>query len=249
MAKVTGIVALQGTLDGVTFYKLNGKQVARMAGGGFNGHAIRTKASMQRVRENGIEFGHCSRVNKVFRQAINTFHEAYKFTSLHGHLMTLFTQLKNLDSVSIRGQRRVDLGLQTDVGKALLKTFNFTPQSQLAKVFPFEAVFDGSNFSMHYPNIDMSKVLFPDGVTHLKLLYGVLDIDFEHLTYTRYAASPLLIDTNYGGGLLQLGLATAPILQHTGVVVLGMRLYQELDGVLYALQDDRFVGFQAEILS
>lgn len=248
MAKATGIVTLQGTIDGITFYQLNGKQVARMAGGGFNGHAIRTKASMQRVRENGSEFGHCSRVNKMFRQAISPFYEHYKFTGLHGYLMKLFTQLKDLDATNIRGQRRVSLGLQTHAGKTLLQKFNYTPQSQLAKVFPFDAVFDGTTFSVRYYNILMNNVQFPSGATHLKLLYGLIDFDFDSLTFTQYSGKPVLIDANYGGDFLELGLSTVPVIQHTGIMVLGMRLYQAQDGVLYPLNDERFVGVQVKLL-
>src|SRR5690606_6194299 len=101
---------------------LYGKQVARAAGGGFNGDAIRTKASMQRVRENGSEFGHCSKANKLFRRATHEFYEHYKFAGMHGHLMRLFTQLKDLDSISARGQRQVSVGVQTDAGNSLLQT-------------------------------------------------------------------------------------------------------------------------------
>ena len=73
MAQQKGIIPLVGTLGGINFYYLNGKAVARTAGGGFNGKAIKTKASMQRVRENVSEFGHCSEVNKAFRQALRPF--------------------------------------------------------------------------------------------------------------------------------------------------------------------------------
>ena len=70
MAKQKGIIPLVGTIGGVNFYYLNGQPIARRAGGGFNGKAIKTKASMHRVRENASEFGHCSKVNKVFRHAL-----------------------------------------------------------------------------------------------------------------------------------------------------------------------------------
>uniref|UniRef100_UPI00404A21B5 hypothetical protein n=1 Tax=Gelidibacter sp. TaxID=2018083 RepID=UPI00404A21B5 len=57
MAKQKGVFPMVGTIGGVNFYYLNGKPVARAAGGGFNEKAIKTKKSMQRVRENGSEFG------------------------------------------------------------------------------------------------------------------------------------------------------------------------------------------------
>lgn len=42
MAKVKNIVGLQGTIGGVNFYLRKGVPLARAAGGGFNGDAIKT---------------------------------------------------------------------------------------------------------------------------------------------------------------------------------------------------------------
>lgn len=75
VAKQTGIIPLVGALNGINFYYLNGKAIARKAGGGFNGKAIKTKVSMQRVRENASEFGLCSDVNKAFRTALMPFYK------------------------------------------------------------------------------------------------------------------------------------------------------------------------------
>src|SRR5690606_10049065 len=180
--------------------------------------------------ENGSEFGHCSKANKLFRLATREFYEHYKFAGLHGHLMRLFTQLKDLDSVNTRGERRVGVGVQTDAGKALLRTFNYTPLSQLAKVMPYDPLFDITDFSLRFTNIDLSHMKFPKGVTHLKLLYGVLDMDFTTMTYQRYAAEPVWIDRSFGSGTLELALTGMPVIQQTGIAVLGMRLYQSVDG-------------------
>ena len=70
MARQKGLFKVTGTLGNVNFYVVNGVGYARKAGGGFNGKAIKTKASMRRVRENASEFGHCSSVKKAFRIAL-----------------------------------------------------------------------------------------------------------------------------------------------------------------------------------
>ncbi|WP_458626754.1 hypothetical protein [Winogradskyella sp. PC D3.3] len=77
MAQQTGIIPLVGTLNGINFYYLNGKPIARKAGGGFTRKAIKRKASMQRVCENANEFEHCSAVNKAFRLALTPFYKGY----------------------------------------------------------------------------------------------------------------------------------------------------------------------------
>jgi len=78
MAKQKGMIPLVGTIGGINFYYLNGKPVARAAGGGFNGKAIKTKSRMQRVLENASEFGHCSKVNKAFRMALRPFYAGHR---------------------------------------------------------------------------------------------------------------------------------------------------------------------------
>lgn len=244
MAKVKGIVSLKGTIGGVTYYKTKYGQIAREAGGGFNGEAIRTKASMRRVRENGSEFGKCSKTNKLFRTAVSVFHEHYKFVGLHGHLMRLFTQIKDLDTVSPRGQRHVGIGVQTEAGKSLLRQFNYTPESQLEKFFPYQPIFHANESLFRYDSIDMKKVKFAKGATHLKLLCGVLDMDFTNMVYQRYTADPVLIDQNFSGGTLELPLNNLPEIQHLGIPVLGIRLYQKVGGVLVPLKDEKYVSLK-----
>lgn len=248
MAKVKGIVTLQGTLGGVNYYQTIYGPIAREAGGGFNGDAIRTKASMKRVRENGSEFGHCSRVNKLFRQGIGEFYEHYKFAGLHGHLMRLFTGLKDLDTVNERGERRVGLGLATEAGKTLMRTFDYTPESRLSNLWPYKPQIDDSDYTLRFTSIDMTKVKFPKGATHLKLLYGVLDMDFENMTFVRYTAEPVLIDRSFDSHSLDITLTEMPIITQTAIGVLGMRLYQRVDENLYPLNDERYVAFNVMIL-
>jgi hypothetical protein len=72
MAKQKSIIPLSGTLDGINFYIRKGTAVARKAGGGFNGKAIKNSPKMARVKENNTEFGHYSFVEKVFKDSLIT---------------------------------------------------------------------------------------------------------------------------------------------------------------------------------
>ena len=90
MAKSKGIISLVGTIGGINFYMRNGKVVARMAGGGFTTQSIKKGKNMERVRENGSEFGHCSRVKKVFKDCLFPFFGMQKNEDLHTRMMQLF---------------------------------------------------------------------------------------------------------------------------------------------------------------
>lgn len=242
MAKQNGIIPLVGTIGGINFYYLNGKPVARAAGGGFNGDAIRTKKSMERVRENGREFGHCSRVNKAFRQSLRPFYNNYRFPFFHSRLMTLFTQLKGLDAINTRGERCVANGLTTDLGKRLLADFNYTPDCTVQQVLPFTYTMDWASYTLTLPEFDIKLVPFVSGATHIALQFGVLDFHFETLDSALHLASPLVLAKDFAGASLGFTPVTAPTGLGLQLAVMGVRYYQEVDGLLYVLNAREGVG-------
>lgn len=142
MATQKGIIPLVGTIGGINFYFRKGKAVARRAGGGFNGKAIKSKPSMVRVRENNSEFGDCSRVKKAFRIALTPFLSRYKEGTLHGRMMQLFQGIKDCDTSSVRGSRKIGVGITTVAGFALFKKFQFTPKCDVSVVVPMNGIYD-----------------------------------------------------------------------------------------------------------
>jgi hypothetical protein len=243
MAKQVGILPLIGTIGGVNFYYLNGKPVARRAGGGFNGKAIKSKRSMQRVRENSHEFGACSRVNKAFREALRPFYKKHRFTHLHSRLMGLFSALKNLDLVSKRGERLVANGVAGADGLAILQRFSYTPDCQVKTVLPFDYVVDSVSYALTISDFDINRVDFINGATHIELTYGVLDFNFSTLDYELHLASALVLDTDFAGASVSLVPDTLPLGIGTELCVFGVRFYQEVDGALYLLNAKDAVGF------
>lgn len=239
MAKQTGILSLVGTLDGINFYLRNGKVVARKAGGGFNGELIKKAPSMVRVRENASEFGHCSRIKKVFKDVLFPFFGKRKDGELHGRMMQLFTAIKDCDNVSKRGKRRVDLGLQTLEGRQLLTSFKFT-----TLVSPIrKGIYNAANQSYHIESL-YDDLQFPQGATHLELSYGVVYFDFYTLTASlslcpvlRVAQQEDAINHTYAPTPL-----TDPNL--TAIAVIGFRYIQEVNGGFYALKSDCAFGLE-----
>ncbi|WP_289046383.1 hypothetical protein [uncultured Olleya sp.] len=244
MAKQTGIIPLVGTINGVNFYYLHGKPIARKAGGGFTKKAIKSKASMQRVRENANEFGHCSAVNKAFRLALAPFYKGYTFPHFHSRLMGLFTRLKTLDTTNARGMRTVVNGVGQAEGLQLLEQFNYTPACDVLQVLPFEYGVSDSDYALTFTDFNINQVGFVDGATHIALTYGVLDFDFERLDYALHMAAPVVMDGSYAGSTLTLTPDTLPTVIGTRLLVLGVRFYQMVDGALYALNAKDSVGLR-----
>lgn len=242
MAKQKGILKMVGTLGGLNFYYLNGKPVVRKAGGGFNGRAIKSKPSMQRVRENGSEFGHCSRANKAFRQALRPFYLGHRFTFFHSRLMTLFTELKDLDAHHIRGKRCVEEGLATAEGKRLIQDFNYTPDCVARQVLPFDISVEWTANRCLISGISMDAVPFIAGATHLTVQFGILDIDFGTLEYRLCLAAPEVLPKNFSGTELSLAPVSLPSPSGTRLAVLGIRYHQETAGALNPLNGKNAVG-------
>ncbi len=242
MAKQTGIIPLVGTLNGINFYYLNGQPIARKAGGGFTRKAIKTKASMKRVRENASEFGHCSAVNKAFRSVLAPFYKGYRFTHFHSRLMSLFTRIKALDTTHKRGERTVADGIGQAEGLQLLEQFSYTPACAVRQVLPFEFGVSDIDFTLTISDFNIEQVGFAEGATHMALTYGVLDFDFEHLDYALHLAPSMVLDRAYASSTLALTPDTLPGGLGTTICVLGVRFYQAVDGALYVLNAKDSVG-------
>ncbi len=242
MAKQIGVIRLKGTLGDVTYYRSkNGGDLARAAGGGFTTENIKNSPGMVRTRENASEFGHCSSVKKHFRIALAPFLCVRKDGTLHGRMMTLFTDLKKMDPVSVRGQRSVGQGLTTDRGKDLLGRFDFTPVCNVAEVLGATLHYDFANRNLEVTNFDIHAVGFPSGATHMALTLGLLHFDFDTLKYQLKTTAPLYLDKTYTGDSFQMGV-DLPDVSGTSLAVLGMKFYDKVGQTFYLFKSANAVG-------
>jgi hypothetical protein len=244
MAKVKGIISLRGTIDGLNFYERLGKPVVRKAGGGFNGEAIKKKDSMERVRENASEFGMSSRLKSQFQRSLWFFYRGIKDGTLHGRLMRLFMDLKDVDPVSVRGGRRVYRGLETAPGLELLRRFVYTPQCRVGDKL-------GADFSMDWDLLQLrievtgpGEVYFPEGATHLELSCAVVEFDFEHHTYIVTQADSLQVAR--GEMPVEHSFALPALSGEPGVKLafLGLRYYEEVAGLRYYYKGVTGIGLE-----
>lgn len=234
MAKQIGIIKLEGTLEGLNFYCLNGKPVVRRSGGGFNGHAIKTKDSMVRVRENSSEFGHSMVVLKAFKASLTPFLMQFKDGQLHQRLAGLFSAIKRCDAVSERGKRSVYHGLETAEGVGLLRHYVLTAGKHLDGVLGYPYRFDFAT-GLHLDAFDGSRIGFVQGSTHLKVVAGFLKFDFETLAYRLVLSDAVYLDRGRVGPMVLPPLETnAAAGKAIGVVF--TQFVQERQGVYYPLR-------------
>ncbi|MFY0482739.1 hypothetical protein ACI6PS_09035 [Flavobacterium sp. PLA-1-15] len=240
MAKQLGIVPLIGTLDGINFYMRKGKMVARKAGGGFNGTAIKKNASMARVRENNTEFGHCSRVKKVFKDSLFPFLGKKRNEELQGRLMQLFIKIKNADFVSERGKRQIGIGLEHAEGKALLDGFCFTSFCLPTE----EGIYDVATTSYYLGGFVPMNLKFMDSATHFELQFGVVVLDLDSLEAALFRSEVVRVGKNDGIQDLVFPVSVGDEVRGIRIGLLYYRFSQEVNGGFYGLQEQNGFGLK-----
>ena len=235
MAKVKGMVTFTGTVGGLNFYSRKGVPLARAAGGGFNGRAIKTSPRMVRVRENSAEFKGCMQSVKHFKQGLNPFFVLIKNGESHERLASLFAKIKNADCVSARGERFVGGGMATAAGRQLLKGYAFNSDLNLGKALHCPVVFSWENGV----TIDLAKdaVAFPAAATHLELTALFYIFDFEGYGSVLEKSEKILISKDAAA---EETVHLSPLALPEGVgIKIGLvayRFLQEVNRVLYSLK-------------
>lgn len=124
MAIYKSIKELEEKVGDLVFYTLNGKMVVRRKSG-FSKEGFATNPNYKRVKENSSEFGHCSKSGKVLRMALEPFLGDYGDKYLYQKFAKVMTQIKDLDTKSEKGKRRIEIGLKNPDSLKLLTGFQF----------------------------------------------------------------------------------------------------------------------------
>lgn len=172
MAKLKSLIKLEGTLDGLTFYKTKDGYLVRTKGG-ISKKRMATDPAFARTRENGTEFGHCAKMGKVLRKAMLTLLADAKDGKTSTRIMQTLSKVKNTDATSVRGQRSVSVGLATLEGKALLKGFEFNANAPLSPVFLADYALNTTTGEVTITDfIPGQQLATPGGATHVSLSAG-----------------------------------------------------------------------------
>lgn len=240
MAKSSGIVKFEGTVEDLTFYKRNGKLLVRKKGG-ISGERIRTEPNFVRTRENNSEFSHSCSSGKALRLALGTLVHKAKDGKLTNRLMQVMTRAKNMDTLSHRGKRKVGIGIMTPSGKQLLNGFDFNSNAPLQTVLfaPYEV--ETTNGEITISDLVPAEDLhFPEGATHVSFQNAVLDIDFlnEVSGLTMSPITNLPIDV--ASTTVTLTPDRMPAAGGLQLFLIGISFFQEVNGIQYSLRNETY---------
>lgn len=240
MAKLKSLIKIEGTLDDLTFYKGKEGYLVRRKGG-VNRDRINNDPAFIRTRENGTEFGHSATAGKILRRAIVPLLSSAKDNTIVARLVKLMTLVKNEDTTSVRGQRKVHIGLTTDEGKAYFKGFDFNSKATLSSVLLTEFALDTATGEIAIPGvIPNQNVVAPPGATHVSFTSGFLNLDFE-TAESELILSPK-VNTPINGTSTDVTLTPVSVPQGTGnqFYFLQLEFFQEINSVQYQLNNGTY---------
>jgi len=240
MAKQKGIIKLDGTIGGITFYKSQDGYLAREKGG-VSAEKIANDPAFQRTRENGEEFGRAGKAGKLLRNAIRAMLQNASDSRMVSRLTQKMVEVVQADITNPRGQRNV-----IDGEAELLQGFEFNISGKLGTTLyaPYTSTIDrvAGTLEANIPSfVPLNMIAAPGGTTHFKVVSAGAEIDFENETFVMDSnASAILPWDATATAVLTLTNAVTANSTHPLFLALGIEFYQEVNGQMYPLKNGTY---------
>lgn len=240
MARQKGIIKLKGKLGDLSFYRTKDGYLAREKGG-IDGDRIKNDPAFIRTRENGQEFGNAATSGKLLRDAIRVMMQNASDNRVTARLTRLMTVIKNMDTMSTRGNRTVGSGIADPAALALLKGFNFNNRAILGSILYKPYTVDVSTGEIEMVDFaPINDINAPAGATHVSLTGAWAKVDFS-LGVSSIEVSPTMnfaLDATMS--TVNLVPAVAPTSSGNDFFLLLVEFYQEVNGQQYSLKNGAF---------
>jgi hypothetical protein len=240
MARQKGILKIEGTLGGLTFYKSQDGHLVREKGG-VSAERIANDPAFVRTRENGAEFAAAGAAGKLLRDALR----ALTMNAADGRVTSRLTQLMSavlrMDTTSSRGQRTPALGLATSEGKFALTDFDFNINAVLSSVLFKDFGLDAATGVLTVKDLaPVNDIAFPTGATHLAMTAAFANIDFASgVNEVKFSpAVNLPIDAALSNVVLTP--SAVPAGKGTKLYLLKIEFFQLVNGDQYALNNGAY---------
>jgi len=254
MARQKGIIRIQGSLGGITFYQQNGENLTRETNGPSKAK-IETDPAFRRTRENNQEFAGSAAAGKALRLGLQTYLDAMSDSRVTSAVMKQFRIMINRADSGARGQRPIEILKHKD----LLVGFNFNRFTLFDSVFmaPYSVAVNADRTAATFTIPDFStdnSIHVPKGATHFKIISTVsvlssyefdetskkyVPTDVASNTQNASASSIFIPIGGYVGSITELtsAIIPAPALLATSALVacIGIEFYQMVASRPYLL--------------
>ena len=241
MAKQKGIIKLDGTIGGITFYKTTEDGYLAREKGGVSADKIANDPAFQRTRENGEEFGRAGKAGKLLRNSIRAMLQNASDSRMVGRLTQKMVEVIQEDLTNPRGQRNV-----IDGEAELLEGFEFNISGKLGTTLyaPFTGTIDrvAGTLTVNIPAfVPINMLAAPGGATHFKIVSAGAEVDFENETFViDTQATAVLPWDSAATAVINLINAVTANSTHPLFLALGIEFYQEVNGQMYPLKNGAF---------
>ncbi|WP_191861065.1 hypothetical protein [Hanstruepera ponticola] len=257
MARNNSFIRLEGSLDGLTFYRANGKSLVKTQSK-VSRNRIMNDPAYKRTRENMQEFGGAAKASKAFRESFAGLSKTIGDTYISARLSGILKRIIKLGAGE-RGERELDLVSYHEQ----LQGFEFNQTKQLDSVF--YAPITGPTINPTRDVVDLTVPDFntdafinaPEGATHFSLILAggyvsnyvyvpVLnayepDDDTVNARGGSTTSSAIALGGMVGSATtLQVDLSALGTIPASSVLFVGLGIifYQEVNGTMYALAQD-----------
>ena len=241
MARQKGIIKLDGTIGGITFYKSTQDGYLAREKGGVSADKIANDPNFQRTRENGAEFGRAGKAGKLLRNAIRAMLQNASDSRMVSRLTQKMVEVIQEDTTNPRGLRNV-----IDGEAELLEGFEFNISGKLGTTLyaPYTGTIDRvtGTLTANIPAfVPINMIAAAGGTTHFKVVSAGAEVDFENETFVMSAnASGVLPWDATATAVINLANAVTPNSTSPLFLVLGIEFYQEVNGQMYPLKNGAF---------
>jgi len=240
MAKVKGIVKIQGTLDELTFYKTQDGNLVKTKGG-VSKARIATDPTFLRTRENGAEFGSAASAGKLLRSAVRTLMMVASDNRVTSRVTKLMTIIKDYDTTSVRGARNVGVAISAAAAKAELVGFNFNLAAPLSAVLVSPYTVNTTTGVIGIPNLTpLNNITYPAGATHVTITGAWAKINFAGNASVIEFTNAVNLAINATTSTETLTPTSVPSGTGTSLFMLAVEFFQLVNGVQYTLKNGSY---------
>lgn len=241
MAKQKGIIKLDGTIGGITFYKSTQDGYLAREKGGVSADKIANDPAFQRTRENGEEFGRAGKAGKILRNAIRALLQNASDSRMVSRLTQIMVDVIHEDTTNPRGQRNV-----IDGEAELLEGFEFNINGKLGTTLyaPFTGTIDrvAGTLTANVPAfVPINMIAAPGGTTHFKIVSAGAEVDFENETFVMDSQATAVLPWDATAtAVINLTNAVTANSTHPLFLALGIEFYQQVNGQMYPLKNGAY---------
>ncbi len=240
MARQKGIIKLEGTIGDVSFYKSKDGFLARQKGG-VDKERIKNDPAFQRTRENGSEFGRAGKSGRTLRTALRLMIQNASDSKVASRLTKQMMKIIQSDVTNARGERKVTSG-----DLSLLDGFDFNLNGKLNATLYAQYLVDLDR-AVGSVSVDISEfvpanmIAYPAGATHMKIIAGLAEVDFDNESFNFSKAESAEIPINQQPvPVLSLEPTVTDGTDDDLFLVLGIDFLQQVNGNMYPLKNGAF---------